>query len=52
MNWLMAAVFDLNGPQHFLQWGWFRITVPNLIVIGLLVVVFFIGVFGQMGDES
>jgi hypothetical protein len=52
MTWLVATVFDLNGPQHFLQWGWLRITIPNLIVITLLVIVFFIGVAGRMRDHS
>jgi hypothetical protein len=34
------AVFDLNQPAHYVHWHFFQMSVPNLIVIGLMIVVF------------
>jgi hypothetical protein len=48
---MLAAIFDLNGPQRFVEWGWLRITVPNLIVVGLLVVAFFVAVRTRMSSR-
>jgi hypothetical protein len=33
--------------QYF-QWGWILITVPNLVVIGLMIAVFLVAVFVQL----
>jgi quinol-cytochrome oxidoreductase complex cytochrome b subunit len=41
---LYAPVVDLNGQQRVLEWGWFHITVANLVVVGLLVLVFALAV--------
>jgi hypothetical protein len=30
----------LNGSPHVVSWGWFQITLANLIVIVLMVAVF------------
>jgi hypothetical protein len=37
----MAAVFNLNHPAHYVHWHFIQISVPNVIVIGLMIVVFF-----------
>jgi hypothetical protein len=48
---MLAAIFDLGGSQQFLEWGWLRITVPNLVVIVLMVVIFFIAIGMRMGER-
>jgi hypothetical protein len=37
---LLGAIINLNHPGRFLSWGWFQISLANLIVIILMVVVF------------
>jgi hypothetical protein len=37
----------MQAAQYF-QWGWILITIPNLIVIGLMIVVFLIAVFLEL----
>lgn len=37
----------MQAAQYF-QWGWILITVPNLVVIGLMVLVFLIAVLVKM----
>jgi hypothetical protein len=34
------AVFNLNGPAHYVHWHFFHMSVANLVVIGLMIVVF------------
>jgi hypothetical protein len=34
------AIFNLNGPAHYVHWHFFQMSVSNLIVIGLMIVVF------------
>jgi hypothetical protein len=41
---LLAALVNLNGPQHYIQWGVIQITVANAIIIGLMVVVFVLAI--------
>lgn len=36
----LGAIFDLNGPAEYLSWHFIQISVPNFIVIVLMVVVF------------
>jgi membrane protein YqaA with SNARE-associated domain len=36
----MAAVFNLNHPAHYVHWHFIQISVPNVIVIVLMIVVF------------
>jgi hypothetical protein len=43
-GWLAAAV-NLNHPAHYIHWGWFQISVANLIVIVLMLVVFVLALF-------
>ena len=35
-----AVPVDLNGPGHYLHWGVVQISVANLVVIGVMVLVF------------
>jgi hypothetical protein len=36
----LAAPVNLNQPGHYLNWGVIQISVANLVVIGIMVVVF------------
>lgn len=36
----MAAVFDLNHPAHVVHWHFILISVPNIVVIAAMLVVF------------
>ncbi|MEV0494261.1 hypothetical protein [Streptomyces atratus] len=36
----LAAPIDLNEPGRYVHWGVIQLSVANLIVIGLMVVVF------------
>lgn len=35
-----GAPVDLNGPGHYLNWGVVQISVANLVVIGVMVLIF------------
>ena len=37
---LLAAPVDLNSPGHYVHWGVIQISVANLVVIGVMVVLF------------
>lgn len=37
---LVAAPVNLNHPGHFVNWGVVQISVANLVVIGIMIVVF------------
>ncbi len=37
---LVAGIVDLNRPGHYVDWGFIQISVANLVVIGLMVIVF------------
>lgn len=39
-----AAAVDLNGPGHYIHWGWFQISVANLVVILVMLGVFALAV--------
>ena len=40
-RWPLApAVFDLNGPAHYVNWHFFHMSVANIVVILLMIVVF------------
>lgn len=36
----LAAPIDLNGTGRYVHWGVIQLSVANLVVIGLMVVVF------------
>ena len=37
---LAQAVISLNGPGRYVHWGFIQLSVANLVVIGLMVLVF------------
>jgi hypothetical protein len=37
---ILGAVFDLNNPAHTVDWHFIHLSVANVIVIGLMLVVF------------
>ncbi len=37
---LLGSLIDLNGPGRYVHWGFIQISVSNLVVIGLMVIVF------------
>jgi hypothetical protein len=37
---MALAAIDLNGPAHYVHWHFFQMSVANLVVIGLMIVVF------------
>jgi site-specific recombinase len=41
---MMAAVFNLNHPAHTVHWHFFTMTVSNVVVIGLMLVVFAVAI--------
>lgn len=36
----VAALFDLSNPAHYVHWHFFQMSVPNLVVILLMIAVF------------
>ncbi|MHB1613809.1 MAG: hypothetical protein ACYCXA_01120 [Actinomycetes bacterium] len=36
----MAAVFNLDGPGHYVQWGVIQISVANVVVIAVMILLF------------
>ena len=38
---VIGAIVNLNHPAHILEWSFIKLTVANVIVIGLMFVVFF-----------
>ena len=34
------AIFDLNGPAHYVHWHFFQMSVANVVVILLMIAVF------------
>jgi len=37
---VLAAPVNLNHPGHFVNWGVIQISVANLVVIGLMIIIF------------
>ena len=40
------------GAPHYVQWGFVSITVPNLIVLGLMIATFAAAVALRLPEES
>ena len=40
LGMLTGSPVDLNRPGHYVHWGFIQISVANLVVIGLMIVVF------------
>jgi hypothetical protein len=41
---LVAAIINLNGPGHYVHWGFVQISVANLVVILLMIAVFVLAI--------
>jgi hypothetical protein len=41
---VLAALFDLSDPAHYLHWHFFQMSVANVIVIVLMIVTFVIAI--------
>jgi hypothetical protein len=39
---VMGAVFNLNHPAHTVDWNFIHLSVANVVVIGLMFLVFFL----------
>jgi len=37
---VFGSLVDLSHPGHYVHWGFIQISVANLVLIGLMVVVF------------
>jgi hypothetical protein len=37
---VLAAVFNLNHPSHLVHWHFFQMSVSNIVVIGVMLIVF------------
>ena len=37
---ILGSAVDLNGSGHYVNWGWIHISVANVVVIGLMILVF------------
>jgi hypothetical protein len=40
----LSIVTGLNHPAHYLTWGWLSISLPNLIVILLMILIFVLAI--------
>jgi hypothetical protein len=40
MGVLFGSLVDLNGPGHYVHWGFIQMSVANVVLIGLMVVTF------------
>jgi hypothetical protein len=41
---VLAAIVNLNHPDRYVHWHFFEMSVANLVVIGLLVLVFVLAI--------
>jgi hypothetical protein len=41
---VLGAVFNLNHPAHTVDWHFVHLSVSNVVVIGLMFVVFFLAI--------
>lgn len=40
----IGVIIDLNSPAHVVHWHFFEMSVANIVVIGLMLVVFVLAV--------
>ncbi len=40
MGHMVGSLINLTGPGRYIHWGFIQISVANLVVIGLMAVVF------------
>jgi hypothetical protein len=41
---MASAVINLNNPAHYVHWHFFQMSVANLVVVGLMIVVFILAI--------
>lgn len=41
---LLAALINLGGTGHYVQWGFIQISVANLVIILLMILVFVLAI--------
>jgi hypothetical protein len=41
---LVGALVNLNHPARTIHWGWFLISIANLVVIALMIAVFVLAI--------
>lgn len=41
---LLAAVFNLNHPAHVLEWHFIKLSLSNVVVIGVMLLVFVLAI--------
>jgi uncharacterized membrane protein len=41
----MGSVVNLNGTAHYVHWHFFLMSVPNVVVIVLMLIVFTVALF-------
>ena len=41
---VLGALIDLSGHPYYIHWGVIQISAANLLVIGLMVLVFFLAI--------
>jgi hypothetical protein len=41
---VLAAVFNLNHPSHVVHWHFFQMSVANIVVVGLMLIVFVLAI--------
>lgn len=39
-----GAIFNLNNPAHVVKWHFIQLSVSNIIVIGLMLIVFVLAI--------
>jgi hypothetical protein len=44
MTRMLAAVFDLSHPPHIVHWHFIYLSVPNIVVIVVMLVVFWLAI--------
>ena len=37
---LLGSLINLSGPGHYFNWGFIQISYANIVVIGLMILVF------------
>ena len=40
----LGAVFNLNHPAHYVHWHFFQMSVPNIVVIAVMLAVFVLAI--------
>ena len=44
MGTVMGAIINLNHPAHTVDWSFIHLSVANVVVIGLMLIVFFLAI--------